>query len=233
MMHTEGPVSCKYGGIVDLPDSESIRARFPSLIGPMSQWHGIYNEQAGWVPAIEAMAILVKRRRSAGVAFHQGDVTGILKSGNRYTGIVTNDGQAFYGSKVILAGGAWSDELIDLKGQVTAVSYGIVQIQLTDEERKELSSLPILVTLGHGDWFPPNSKGIMKGCNIQVAFTNIGKGNQSIPRDPVSHPTDVLPIDYRRLTRQFLKEFLPPDVANREFLSSKVNALSPLMSSNS
>ena len=219
----------KYGQILDLPDSESIRAQFPGLIGPMSNWRGIYNEQAGWVASTEAMAALVERCRSAGVEFHQVDVTGILKSGNRYTGVVTNDGQSFLGSKVVLAGGAWSDQLVDFEGQVTAVSYGIVQIQLTHEERKELSSLPVLLTQGHGDWFPPNSSGIMKGCNIQVAFTNIEKGNQSIARDPVSHPKDVLPIEHQLLTRKFFKEFLPLDVANRKFLSAKVNTLSSLM----
>jgi sarcosine oxidase/L-pipecolate oxidase len=187
------------------------------------------NSSEGWISPKEALSVLASACTQLGVIFHSGPsaaVTRILSNGNIVEGVCTEDGTVHSASIVVLAAGAWSETLLDFERQLVSVTYGVCQLQLTQEERRSFSSFPVVLTEHSGDWFPPNNHGIMKGCDIQIGITNLvewpGRDSKiSVPRDPAFHPTDTLPIEHQMATRNFLRACLP-DFSERQFLVTKV-----------
>ncbi len=100
---------------------------------PQPAFRGIYNGNAGWVKSADAMVVLAAECRRLGVRFASGaagTVVGFVRAadGQTVTGVRTQDGREWRADKVVVAAGAYSDTLLDFRGQLEAVSFASVSL---------------------------------------------------------------------------------------------------------
>ena len=105
-------------------------------------------------------------------------------------GIETKSGSIFNADKVVLCTGAWTNSLIDTKGQLVPKGHCLAHIQLTPEEHARYANIPVF---NDSKWdiyyFPPfKENGIMKIAGIGSGYLIKGE-----PRMQSDHPEDGIP----------------------------------------
>lgn len=73
----------------------------------------------------------------------------------RCTGVLLSDGSSLKASLVILATGAWTPMLVDLRGRATATGQVLAYVQVSEEERVVLSRLPVVMNMTRGMFVMP------------------------------------------------------------------------------
>jgi sarcosine oxidase/L-pipecolate oxidase len=210
---------------------EQIREKLPLVKGKLDGWNiNVWNPTAGWAKSGEALRRMALAAEKTGVEFVTGDRGYVRKlrfasDGTTCKGVVTEDGTFHEADLVILAAGAWMPSLIDLQGQLTAKGHSVAHIQLTSEETKQYSSLPILDNLELGYFFPPQEDGIFKLAHSQFitnTATDPSSGiTTSIPHTFVQSPTDDLPLEIEATMRRNLRRVFP-ELADRPFCYTRL-----------
>jgi sarcosine oxidase / L-pipecolate oxidase len=135
--------------------SEQIKARWPVLRGPMADWSIFWNGSAGWANAREALNRVAKAAMNRGVNYISGaagHVSCLLYDEHgRCIGARCRDGSAHYADNVVLAAGAYSPALLDLKGQLIAKGHSVGHIKLTKEEAKKYADMPLVAHMTGGN----------------------------------------------------------------------------------
>ncbi|KAI8456235.1 fructosyl amino acid oxidase, partial [Phakopsora pachyrhizi] len=215
------------GDITHLPDSKSFLEKFHNFFDNSPNFRGYFDKNAGWVDAAKALEAVGIVCQAAGVKFFhgaQGTVKSILRSSkgqSQVIGVMTEDGTAWKADKVILCLGAYSESLIDMEGQVTAVTYSTTHIALTPEEVRKYQNMPVIFIEGLGYTFPPDKTGCIKFCDLHVGHpwkhNVIGRSQAiSIPRDSAYHESDTLPEEDIASVRKFI-DYCLPYFSNRPF----------------
>ena len=146
-----------------------IREMWPAFTGPFKDWTSFWSPQAGWVglrsaileyiltcqvPSDEALLLLARSAQSRGVKYitgSQGHVIDLLfNREGACVAVKTADGIMHEAEEIILAAGAFTGTLIGVDGELVAKSMCIACIQLTPEEQKLYSNLPMLDHFEHG-----------------------------------------------------------------------------------
>ncbi|KAJ5194386.1 FAD dependent oxidoreductase [Penicillium cf. griseofulvum] len=139
-------------------------------------------------------------------------------------GVITTDGTRHEADVVIVAAGAWTPSLLDVKGQLTAKGYSVAHIQLTPSETKHYASMPIMDNLELGYFFPPQEGGIFKMTHSQF-ITNIQTTKSgittSVPHTFVQAPDDGLPLEIEAQMRRNLRRVFP-ELANKPFCYTRL-----------
>ncbi|KAG9666341.1 hypothetical protein KCU99_g9782, partial [Aureobasidium melanogenum] len=196
---------------------------------------GIYNGNAGWVESTEAMQIVKRECERLGVEFVAGESGTAIsflrdpKDNSKVTGVRTENGTDWKADKVIVSVGAYSETLLDFKGQLQASGYCVSHIRMTEAQYQRYKTLPVLNIARRGYCFPPNEDRVFKICNLDITMVNNERwsdprcdwGVRSLPRDQAYHPTDTQPRVGREKTLEFARYILP-ELANSEVESSKV-----------
>jgi Glycine/D-amino acid oxidases (deaminating) len=140
---------------------DQIRARFSVVTGKLDGWNiNVWNPTAGWAAAGTAIERMAGRCSAEGGGnTFRGRRRGMC---SECKGVVTADGTRHEADVVILAAGAWTPSLLDVKGQLTAKGHNVAHIQLTPSETKYYASMPIMDNLELGYFFPPQENGIFK-----------------------------------------------------------------------
>ena len=150
-------------------NAEEIKAFAPYLTGSMTGWKGIFNPEGGWVHARNAMKAVGDECIRMGVIFALGTVIKLIYHVNepKVIGVECADGRTWFGDKIVLACGAWTDMLIDMRGQLLAKTWTLAHIQVTDEEeRRKLKGIPVIFDVEKGFLFEPDyDTGFVKVCN--------------------------------------------------------------------
>lgn len=113
-------------GILPLPDPSSLHSRYPDFFSHAPGFRGIFDSNAGWVDSSEALKVVAKECESMGVEFVTGQ-RGTVKSlvwnhdHDKVIGVENLDGEVFKADKVVCCLGAYTDTLIDMENQLTAV----------------------------------------------------------------------------------------------------------------
>ncbi|KAI5478450.1 hypothetical protein MNV49_005091 [Pseudohyphozyma bogoriensis] len=207
----------------DLLTPEDFRAKAPFLKGPLTGWKGVYNKNAGWTHARNALTALTIECKKAGVKFFSGGA-GTMKefvygAKGAVVGVKTTDGTVHKADLTVLAAGAWIDELLDTKGQLLAKCWCFAHIQLTEEEAKAFAKAPVVNNRELGYFFEPDVEGRrIKLSPHTPGYTHYVAPNRSVPRSKPEHPTDTIPDLAVDLMRQLLRESLAPEIANRPFV---------------
>lgn len=133
---------------------------------------GFINRASGWADASGAMWSLRVHVHNLGVAhgnFHwiSGHVSGLTFSSPPRTPSVTGaqlaSGKSLSADITILAAGAWSGKLLDLRGRMQATAQLIAYIQLRPQEAEALAKIPALLNLSTGFFLlPPTPDGVLK-----------------------------------------------------------------------
>lgn len=211
--------------------ADEVRRRFPFFTAAgMDRWaKTVWNSSAGWANAGAALRRMAEAAQHHGVRYVTGDA-GFIKQllfsedGKYVTGAKAADGTEHFADLVILAAGANAASVLDLKGQLVAKGHGVGHIQLTPEEATKYAGMPIVAHLEGGLIFPPQEDGILK-VGAEHFLTNYASSDVSLPRYRSDHPDDGalgIPALVDKHLRRFLSEFLPAEVAEREWCWTRI-----------
>ncbi|KAK4862975.1 hypothetical protein LT330_010686 [Penicillium expansum] len=183
---------------------------------------GYWNEQARWVEAERVMKRLVDRCLEAGVSFitgKRGTVTSLVQSDGKIVGLKVNTGETIHCSRVILATGAWTSQILDLKGAAISTAQPVGLIQLTPNEATDLAKQPVVFDINSGVFvFPPSTDNFLKvmrhGYGYETTLAPGGKVNfsQSTSGPNVlssSATSDFIPDEADASLREALSLLLP------------------------
>lgn len=139
-------VKQSYGGILADADMTGFRSAY-------------VNPEAGWTDAGTAVKRIIEESMKVGLEYKVGDAVGIIleeKSGVK--GVKLATGEVIEADKIVLATGAWTSSLMNgieeelglrdekrIEGQLTAAAVCVAHYQLTEEEVKLYSKMPVIV----------------------------------------------------------------------------------------
>lgn len=220
--------------VEELPSKEAI-AKTVGTGGGSGDW-GYINRGSGWANAeagvkwLRAQVDATKR-----VTFKTAEVSSLLysSSGDRITGVRLKDDTILGADLTILATGAWTPSLIDLRGRAQATGQAIGYISLTDEEQERLGGMPTLLNIGTGMFIIPPRNNVLKvarhgyGYTNPVTIPNPSPAKQeeqitvSLPATTHNHPGLSLPLEAQSAMKQALQSMLPT-LPPRPFKDTKI-----------
>ncbi|KAE9377067.1 FAD dependent oxidoreductase [Stipitochalara longipes BDJ] len=201
--------------------------------GGSGDW-GYINTSSGWADAEEGMKWLHRHVESTGrINFITGEAVSLLKSknGTKILGAALKSGPPLLADLTILATGAWTGSLIDLRGRATATGQVLCYLPLSASEQEWLGKMPVLLNMSTGMFTIPPKNGVLKvarhgyGYSNPVSIPNSSADGEridvSIPRTALDDPTLWVPREGEAACRQALREMIP-SLADRAFTKSKI-----------
>ncbi|KAL9126903.1 MAG: hypothetical protein Q9217_004117 [Psora testacea] len=151
---------------------------------------------------------------------------------SRIVGVVLEDGAVLKAHLTILAAGAWTPSLIDLRGRAEASGQVLTYVPLTDAEAHDLRNLKILLNLSNGMFCIPPVKQV-KGWELKVARHAYGYSNPTtVTPGPMPGQENIvaslpaaqftpIPEEGKRACREFLGQLLP-ELKDRPFSRTRI-----------
>ncbi|KAJ5644866.1 hypothetical protein N7507_010877 [Penicillium longicatenatum] len=162
------------------------------------------------------------------VVFKHGEVKRVLfaSSRKRATGVEMVDGETINADLVILATGAWTPRLVDLRGKAVATGQAIAYIKISDAEQRELENLPTILNFATGIFIIPPRDNLLKIARHAYGYRNpttVPVPGSSGETMQVSLPeTGVpVPLEGEEAFRVALKQLLPRFV-DRPFADTRI-----------
>lgn len=214
---------------------EKLAARFPFLKfnGLKKDEQSKFNPYGGFAHSSNAMVAVYNEATKLGVKFIFGDEGHASKVETSNDGkpiVVTKNGSKFSADTVIVALGANTGSLVDLKSQQSATGLFVSFIKLTDEEFEKYKDMPVLFDAEMGYFFPPDPKTkILKvalpgigACNNVVDPHNEDPSKQiSLPRFKNLNPTDTIP-DHGEIQAKLVLAKYVPELAYHKLIDCKI-----------
>lgn len=218
-----------------LPTQADVLSVVPAYGSTLDVAGGYVNWGSGWSDAAAsvryAKELLDAERK---VIFRTGDVERVLYattngSKPKATGVALADGSILTADLVVLATGAWSSKLVDLRGRAVATGQAIAYMRISDEEQRELENLPTILNFATGIFIIPPRDNLLKiarhayGYLNPVAVPVPGPGGLSSGSMVVSLPEQgaSVPLEGQDAFRVALRQLLPR-FAEREFVQTRV-----------
>lgn len=188
------------------------------------------NWGSGWSDAEAAVRYAKKVLDEEGkVAFRTGEVEHLLfgdvADQSRVTGVGLADGKTITAGLVILATGAWTAKLIDLRGRAVSTGQALAYIRISDEEQKRLEHMPTVLNFATGIFIIPPRNNLLKIARHAYGYQNpktvqVPGSNETMQ---ISLPENGVPIpaEGEDAFRRALKQFLP-SFADRPFVSTRI-----------
>lgn len=199
---------------------------------------GYVNWSSGWANAEGAMMWLheevVKAQR---VKFVKATVEKVLIDHKTKTvsGVRLHDSTKLKADLTILAAGAWTASLIDLRGICKATGQVLCYMPVSASEEATLSKQPTILNLSHGLFLIPPSNGLLKVARHGHGYINpttiphseSEDTNEtitiSLPYTHVDDPSQQVPDEGQRQCREFLASIHPSlAIPSRPFTRSKI-----------
>jgi sarcosine oxidase/L-pipecolate oxidase len=199
---------------------------------------GYVNWSSGWADAEGAMRWLHKKVENLGrVKF----VTATVKklqldhTSKTVSGALLASGDVLSADLTILAAGAWTPALIDLRGIAKPTGQALVYMPISKEEEKSMKNRPTILNLSTGLFMIPPSRGLLKIARHGHGYTNpttiphpeSNNPNEmitvSLPYTHVDDPSQVVPDEAHKSCREFLKAIYPSIATpSRPFTQSRI-----------
>lgn len=154
---------------------------------------------------------------------------------NVVSGVRLFDSSELKADLTILAAGAWTASLIDLRGICKATGQVICYMPISEAEEAALSKQPTILNLSHGLFMIPPAKRLLKVARHGHGYINPTtiphpesddpdeKITVSLPWTQVDDPTQQVPIEGQRDCRAFLTAIHPSlAIPSRPFTKSKI-----------
>lgn len=199
---------------------------------------GYLNWSSGWANAEGAMMWLREEVEKLGrVKFVEASVKKLLINYKSKTvsGARLHDSTELKADLTILAAGAWTASLIDLRGICKATGQVLCYMPISSEEEARLSKRPTIFNLSHGLFMIPPSKGLLKVARHGHGYinpTNIPHPESedpnesimiSLPYTHVDDPSQAVPYEGQKQCRDFLASIHPSlATPSRPFTNSKI-----------
>ncbi|KAH8666357.1 putative fructosyl amino acid protein [Xylariales sp. PMI_506] len=228
------------GSLEELSSPKAIGGATPSG-GQFGDW-GYINRRSGWADAEATMKWLYERVVSeTSVKFVRGTVERLLVDGRKVRGAKLQDGSELEAELVLVAAGAWTPSLVDLRGQAVATGQVLAYTNLTAEEQGKLANAPVMMSMTHSTFIITPRDQILKIGRHAYGYQNPTKVNTAlvVPKDegdsvyseitvsqPYTHLNDKnlwIPADGERDLREGLRRMVPwPEVYNRPWTNSRI-----------
>lgn len=219
-------------GIKALNDADEFKKYAWQITGPLKGFTGYFNRLAGYAHSANALKGIFLHCASLGIKFvlgqSAGTVTELVYEGQgkdrRCTGVRTADGITHPAARTIVASGAWGASLVSGMGRfVTARSWSVAHVQLTEQECDYLRGLPVINVRDLGFFFEPDpATKLFKLCPLGAGFSNTDKEGTSLPpMDRIPQPQDFIPAEDEIKLRKLLAETFPW-MADRPFVDKKL-----------
>lgn len=191
---------------------------------------GYINWGSGWSDAEASVRYAKKLLDEEGkVTFKTGDVEKLLFADHRdqskVTGVSLADGTTITADLVILATGAWTAKLVDLRGRAVSTGQALAYIRISDEEQKRLEHMPTVLNFATGIFIIPPRNNMLKIARHAYGYQNpktvpVPGGNGSMQ---ISLPENGVPVppEGQEAFRSALRQFLP-SFAERPFVDTRV-----------
>lgn len=213
-------ISQALGASLDVYDeAHEVTQKYPSIPSDLRGLKAYHNPQGGWADAEASIRFLATQCSTAGVSIltgPRGTVVSLRRSGSRVVGVNTKEGDGLSAARVILAAGAWSNRLVDIRHATAASGQPVGFIQLTGADAERLKGMPVLINLSTGVFcFPPTPvTNILKIARHGYGFaTRIqaedGRLVSSPRRDGNNAAASYLPEDADAALREGLRQLLP------------------------
>jgi sarcosine oxidase/L-pipecolate oxidase len=185
--------------------------------GEMLGWKGYLCKYDGYVHSANALRGIYREARKRGVRFFLGEKIGaiekIVYEGNgkrrKSTGVQTKAGRFHAAKVVVVTVGAAAHKIVpELGTEVSAKSWSVAHVRLTDDETAALRGIPVTYARDLGFFFEPDPKtNLLKLCPMGGGYINTN------PKTGVSEaPEGVLrfvPKEDERKMRELLRQTLP------------------------
>ncbi|KAH7319787.1 FAD dependent oxidoreductase [Stachybotrys elegans] len=197
---------------------------FLGVHGHAGDW-GYINRMAGWADAEEGMKWLHRKVVATGrVKFVDAQVKQLVTSEDRVTGAEMADGTVLKADVTIVAAGAWTGTLIDLRGRAEATGQVLGYIDISDEEANILKKQPVVLNLTTGLFIIPPRGNVLKAARHGWGYHNPQTVTTALPLSPseerkpivVSCPMtgrngslDTLPAEADRDLRRAFRDLAP------------------------
>lgn len=185
--------------------------------GEMPGWKGYFNRYDGYVHSANALRGIYRAARANGVRFFLGEQRGAIQeityegtcSNRKSVGVRTTDGRFHAVSLVIVAIGAAASKIVpEIGARVSAKSWSVAHVRLTDEETATLRGIPVTYARDLGFFFEPDPKtNLLKLCPMGGGFinTNPATGVSEAP-EGVQH---FVPPEDEHKMRELLRQTVP------------------------
>lgn len=211
------------GQVTVLEDEKAVKAIAPSLPGAAGQT-GYVNWTSGWANAEEGMRYLYQKIVATGrVEIRRAEIKGLIfdEDGSSVSGVELDDGQQVKADLTMLATGAWTPRLIDLRGVASASGQVLAYLDITDEEQEALAHNPTVLNASTGMFLIPPHNNVLKIARHGYGYANFksipypekphsGETIEvSLPRTKQDDPDMQIPKEGQDACRQFLGQVLP------------------------
>ncbi|KAA8915153.1 hypothetical protein TRICI_002698 [Trichomonascus ciferrii] len=201
---------------------------YPAFDGPLTTAHGYAHENAGWVNAEGAVRSTVGEILRLGkakfITGEDGTMTELIIENNAVKGVMTASGKVHTADLVVMATGPWTPSLIDCEDNCVAAAQPVAFLQLTPEETRKYSSIPVYLNIDSGFFvFPPTKDGVLKCARHCFGYTNTVARSWGKVSKPLDKPiVSELPEDALKVLREGLKDVFNEDIAKRPFFESRI-----------
>ncbi|KAJ5561536.1 hypothetical protein N7461_000297 [Penicillium sp. DV-2018c] len=217
-----------------LPTQADVLSVVPAYGSELDVAGGYVNWGSGWSDAAATVRYAKERLDAEGkVKFRTGDVERVLYTAaagsgkSKVTGVALADGTVVEADLVVLATGAWSSRLVDLRGRAVATGQAIAYMKISDEEQRELENLPTILNFATGVFIIPPRGNLLKIARHAYGYRNPVvvpvPGKEGTETMEVSLPEQgaPVPLEGQEAFRVALRQLLPR-FAEREFVDTRV-----------
>jgi sarcosine oxidase/L-pipecolate oxidase len=186
--------------------------------GEMPGWKGYLCRYDGYVHSADALRGIYREARSNGVRFFLGDKVGAIQeivyegpgSNRKCIGVRTQTGRFHTASLVIVAVGAAAFKIIpEIGTEVSAKSWSVAHVRLTDEETSALRGIPVTYARDLGFFFEPDPKtNLLKLCPMGGGYINTNPVT-GVSEAPTGLNRGFVPPEDERKMRELLRQTLP------------------------
>ncbi|KAI8934830.1 hypothetical protein NX059_008511 [Plenodomus lindquistii] len=185
--------------------------------GEMPGWKGYFCKFDGYVHSANALRGIYRAVRKNGVRFFLGSKAGAVErivyegvdSSRKSVGIMTKAGRFYAAKLVVVTVGAGAHSIVpELGTEVSAKSWSVAHVRLTDDETAALRGIPVTYARDLGFFFEPDPKtNLLKLCPMGGGYINTN------PQTGVSEAPDdrqtFVPKEDERKMRELLRQTLP------------------------
>lgn len=149
--------------------------------GHAGDW-GYLNPFSGWADSGKSMMWLHEQVSvTQRVEFVDAKVKLLETEADRVVGARLSDGAVLRADVVVVAAGAWSGELVDLRGRVEATGQTLGYVDITDDEQAVLSRQPVLLHMSSGLFVIPPRDKVLKIGHHGVGYSNPQTVHDALP----------------------------------------------------
>ncbi|EXJ82894.1 hypothetical protein A1O3_06710 [Capronia epimyces CBS 606.96] len=228
----------------ELENPDQIRAA--TGYNQVSGNYGYANFNSGWADAEKSVAYALRRIRQEGgdrVTIRSGSHVAkvLVSTPERCTGVELVGGEQITADLTVLAAGAWTPTLIDLRGRCLATGQTLGYVDITEDEVKAMQDRPTIMNMSRGMFIiPPRTKELKIARHgygylnpVEIPRKNILPGLLNVDLDggqaeagevvQVSIPKVNIPIplEGQNALREALRG-LVPHIAERPFSKTRL-----------